>query len=115
MAKQQVRIGMIGYKFMGKAHSHAYRDLPFYFNTQVEPVMQAIVGRDETGVKAAADKMGWRSYETDWRRLIERDDIDLIDIGVTNHLHAEIAIAAAEALPPCAPLYQRAASPIAPR
>lgn len=97
MAKQQVRIGMIGYKFMGKAHSHAYRDLPFYFNTQVEPVMQAIVGRDEAGVKAAADRMGWHSYETDWRRLIERDDIDLIDIGVTNHLHAEIAIAAAEA------------------
>ncbi|GGD53280.1 Gfo/Idh/MocA family protein [Paenibacillus nasutitermitis] len=97
MAKRQVRIGMVGYKFMGKAHSHAYRDLPFYFDNDVQPVMQAIAGRDEAGVKAAADKMGWASYETDWRRLVERDDIDLIDIGSPNNTHAEIAIAAAQA------------------
>lgn len=97
MAKKQVRIGMIGYKFMGKAHSHAYRDLPFYFDLDAEPVMQAIAGRDEDAVKAAAAKYGWASYETDWRRLIERDDIDLIDIGTPNNTHAEIAIAAAAA------------------
>ncbi|MBP1994618.1 Gfo/Idh/MocA family protein [Paenibacillus eucommiae] len=96
-AKKKVRVGMIGYKFMGKAHSHAYRDLPFYFDLDVEPVMQAVVGRNEEGVKAAADKMGWASYETDWRKLIERDDIDVIDIGSPNNTHAEIAIAAAEA------------------
>ncbi|OAS21217.1 Gfo/Idh/MocA family protein [Paenibacillus oryzisoli] len=95
--KRKVRIGMIGYKFMGKAHSHAYRDLPFYFNTDIEPVLQTIVGRDEANVKQAGDKFGWLSYETDWRRVIERDDIDVIDIGTPNHLHAEIAIAAAQA------------------
>ena len=95
--KKQVRIGMIGYKFMGKAHSHAYRDMPFYFDSNVEPVLQAICGRDEEGVKEAAHKMGWNSYETDWRKLIERDDIDLIDIVTPNNRHAEIAIAAAKA------------------
>lgn len=97
MAKKPVRIGMIGYKFMGKAHSHAYRDLPFYFDTEAQPVMQAIAGRDREGTKAAAEKMGWASYETDWRRLLERDDIDAIDICTPNDSHAEIAIAAAKA------------------
>jgi len=86
---------MVGYKFMGKTHSHAYRDLPFYFDLDVEPVMRAIAGRDEAGVRSAASKYGWASYETDWRKLIERDDIDLIDIGTPNNTHAEIAIAAA--------------------
>ncbi|PFT49783.1 Gfo/Idh/MocA family protein [Priestia megaterium] len=88
---------MIGYKFMGKAHSHAYRDVSFYFNTNVEPVLQALCGRNEEGVKESAAKMGWLGYETDWRTLIKRDDIDLIDIVTPNNSHAEIAIAAAEA------------------
>ena len=88
---------MVGYKFMGKAHTHAYRDLPFYFDCETEPVLQAVAGRDEEGVKAAAEKLGFLSYETDWRRLIEREDIDLIDIVTPNNTHAEIAIAAAEA------------------
>ncbi|WP_257146247.1 Gfo/Idh/MocA family protein [Priestia megaterium] len=95
--RKQLRIGMIGYKFMGKAHSHAYRDVSFYFNTNVEPVLQAICGRNEEGVKESAAKMGWLGYETDWRTLIKRDDIDLIDIVTPNNSHAEIAIAAAEA------------------
>lgn len=95
--KQKVRIGMIGYKFMGKAHSHAYRDLPFYFDLDIEPVMQTLVGRDEVAVKLAAEKFGWLSYETDWRRLIRREDIDVIDIGTPNSSHVEIAIAAAQA------------------
>ncbi|PGY11933.1 Gfo/Idh/MocA family protein [Bacillus sp. AFS031507] len=97
MGKKKVRIGMIGYKFVAKAHSHAFRDLPFYFDPETVPVLQAIAGRNEDGVREAAEKMGFASYETDWRRLIERDDIDLIDIVSPNHTHAEIAIAAAEA------------------
>lgn len=96
-SKRQVRVGMIGYKFMGKAHSHAYRDLPFYFDLDVEPVMSAICGRDERGVAAAAARYGWKSWETDWRRLIDDDGIDLIDIGTPNESHCEIALAAAEA------------------
>ncbi|WP_188647331.1 Gfo/Idh/MocA family protein [Marinithermofilum abyssi] len=88
---------MVGYRLMGRAHSHAYRDFPFYFDSDTIPVLQAVAGRDEEGVKAAADKMGWASWETDWRRLIEREDIDLIDIVTPNNTHAEIVIAAAEA------------------
>ncbi len=94
---KEIRIGMVGYQFMGKAHSHAYRDLPFYFDTPLKPVLKAISGRNEEAVKEAQEKMGWESYETDWRELIKRDDIDVIDIVTPNHTHAEIAIAAAEA------------------
>lgn len=95
--KKEIRIGMVGYQFMGKAHSHAYRDLPFFFHTEIKPVQKAISGRNESAVKEVAEKMGWESYETDWRNLMERDDIDVIDIVTPNHTHAEIAIAAAEA------------------
>ncbi|WP_274363198.1 Gfo/Idh/MocA family protein [Paenibacillus thermotolerans] len=95
--KKKIRVGMIGYKFMGKAHSHAYRDIPFYMGLEAEPVLQAIAGRDENAVKEAALKMGWASWETDWRKLIEREDIDLVDIGTPNNVHAEMAIAALEA------------------
>lgn len=95
--QKEIRIGMVGYQFMGRAHSHAYRDLPFYFDMKVKPVLKAISGRNELAVKEAAEKMGWESYETDWHRLIEREDIDVIDIVTPNHTHAEIAITAAEA------------------
>ena len=88
---------MIGYQFMGKAHSHAYRDLPFYFDNPLEPELVVISGRNMEAVKEAQEKMGWQSYEADWRKVVERDDIDVIDIVTPNHTHAEIAIAAAEA------------------
>lgn len=94
---KKIRIGMIGYQFMGKAHSHAYRDLPFYFHMEVEPVLQTIVGRDAHAVEAAARKMGWVSFETEWEKLIAREDIDVIDIVTPNYLHADIAMAAAAA------------------
>lgn len=78
---KQVRIGMVGYKFMGKAHSHAYRDLPMFFPNTPRPVMSAICGRNEQAVKSAAEQFGWNEYATDWRELVRRDDIDLIDIN----------------------------------
>ncbi len=93
---KQVRVGMVGYKFMGKAHSHAYYDVARFFDLRAEPVMAAICGRDESGVRVAAAKMGWQGYETDWRQLVARPDIDLVDVSTPNNLHAEIAIAAAE-------------------
>jgi predicted dehydrogenase len=93
----QIRIGMVGYKFMGKAHSHAYRDLPMFFPETLKPVMTAICGRDVTGVSKAAEQFGWESYETDWRQLVKRDDIDLIDINAPSDAHKEIAITAAAA------------------
>lgn len=94
---EQIRVGMIGYKFMGKAHSHAYRDIPMFFPDVAQPVMQAICGRDPEGVSQAAKQFGWQDYVTDWRALIERDDIDLIDINAPSDMHKEIALAAAKA------------------
>ncbi|TLS52882.1 Gfo/Idh/MocA family oxidoreductase [Paenibacillus antri] len=93
----EIRVGMIGYKFMGKAHSHAYRDLPMFFPETTKPVMAALCGRDEAGVSAAAKQFGWDGYTTDWRELVKRDDIDLIDINAPSDAHKDIAIAAAAA------------------
>lgn len=88
---------MVGYAFMGAAHSHAWRTAPRFFDLPLAPELTAVAGRNPEGVKAAAAKYGWASTETDWRRLIERDDIDLIDICTPGNTHAEIAIAALEA------------------
>lgn len=97
MQSKKVRIGMIGYRFMGKAHSLAYRNLPFYFDTKVEPVLQAIAGRNSEEVRKASRKLGWQEAVTDWRSLMERNDIDVIDIVSPNQFHAEMSIAAAQA------------------
>lgn len=94
---KEIRVGMIGYGFMGKAHSNAFAQVTHFFDVPYKPVLQAVCGRDEAKVKEFALQWGYASYETDWRRLIERKDIDLIDICVPNELHAEIAIAAAQA------------------
>jgi predicted dehydrogenase len=94
---KQVNVGMIGYKFMGKAHSHAYRDLPMFFPKTARPGMKLICGRDEAAVAQAADQFGWEGYVTDWRELLKRDDIDLIDINAPSNAHKEIALAAARA------------------
>ncbi|MET4542043.1 putative dehydrogenase [Arthrobacter bambusae] len=94
---QPLRVGMVGYSFMGAAHSHAWRTAPRFFDLPLTPELTAVAGRNEAGVRAAASKFGWDSAETDWRRLIEREDIDLIDICTPGNTHAEIAIAALEA------------------
>ncbi len=87
---------MVGYAFMGAAHSHAWRTAPRFFDLPLAPELAAVAGRNPEGVRAAAAKYGWDSVETDWRALIERDDIDLIDICTPGNTHAEIAIAALE-------------------
>ena len=74
---KNIGVGMIGYKFMGKAHSNAFRQVPVFFKSPLTPVLKAICGRDEEGVKAAAETYGWESYETSWERLLEREDIEL--------------------------------------
>ena len=97
MAKKPFRIGMIGYGFMGRAHSNAYCKVGNFFDLEYEPILQAACARNEESVKAFADNWGYASIETDWRKLLERDDIDAVDICVPNNLHKEMAIAAAEA------------------
>lgn len=94
---EQVRIAMVGYKFMGKAHSHAFHDIPMFFPAAPRPVLKAICGRNESAVRQAAARFGWEEAVTDWRALVERDDIDLIDINAPSDAHKEIAIAAAKA------------------
>lgn len=92
-----IRVGLIGYGFMGRTHSNAYRQVSKFFDIEHTPVLQAACARSEDKIKDFADNWGWKSYETDWRKLIERDDIDLIDITTPNNSHHDIAIAAAEA------------------
>ncbi|MGH3655629.1 MAG: Gfo/Idh/MocA family protein [Micromonosporaceae bacterium] len=88
---------MVGYAFMGRVHSQAWRTVSRVFDLPVVPRMATICGRDERATAEAADRHGWASYSTDWRRLLARDDIDLIDICTPGDTHAEIAIAALEA------------------
>ena len=92
-----LRIGMIGYGFMGRAHSNAYRQVSQFFNLKHKPVLQACCARNEAKIKEFAANWGYASYEADWRKLIARDDIDVIDIGSPNNTHLEITLAAAKA------------------
>jgi predicted dehydrogenase len=92
-----LNVGIIGYGFMGKAHSNAYAKVNHFFDLQYRPVLKAVCARSADKAKAFAEKWGYESVETDWRKLIERRDIDLIDICTPNNTHAEIAIAAAKA------------------
>ncbi|MGO4695194.1 Gfo/Idh/MocA family protein [Paenibacillus sp. 2TAB26] len=93
----KVKVGMVGYKFMGKAHSNAYRALPMFFPNAIKPEMTAICGRDPEGVEQARSQFGWESAETDWNALVNREDIDLIDINAPSDAHKAIALAAAAA------------------
>lgn len=94
---KKLNVGMVGYGLMGRAHTNAFRKVRNFFPGEIHPVLKAICGRDETKVKEFAETWGYESTETDWRKLIERDDIDLIDIAAPNNVHGEIALAAAKA------------------
>ena len=92
-----INVGMIGYKFMGRAHSNAWLKADKFFDLKARPVMKVICGRDKAGVAAAAYRWGWERFETDWQQVIEDSTIDIVDINTPNDTHAEIAIAAAKA------------------
>ena len=94
---ETIGVGLVGYKFMGKSHSNAYRQVASFFpDVKLTPEMVALCGRDEAGVKAAAAQMGWQGYETDWRTLVARADIGLVDVSTPGDSHAAIAIEAAK-------------------
>src|SRR5207249_2413356 len=97
MAKKPLRIGLIGYGFMGRAHSNAYAQAGHFFPSEHKIVLQAVCGRDAAAAQKFAEKWGYKSIETDWKKLIERDDIDIIDIATPNNLHSIQAITAAKA------------------
>jgi len=90
-------VGMVGYAFMGAAHSQAWRTAPAFFDLPLTPRLRAVCGRNEDAAGDVARRFGWESVETDWRELLTRDDIDVIDICTPGHTHAEIAIAALRA------------------
>jgi predicted dehydrogenase len=90
-------VGMVGYAFMGQAHSQGWRTVGRVFDLPLSPVMAAVCGRDPGAVRTAAGRLGWAAAETDWRALIERQDVQLVDICTPGDSHAEIAIAALEA------------------
>jgi predicted dehydrogenase len=96
LKSSEIGVGLVGYKFMGRTHSNAYRQVGRFFDLELSPRMRAICGRDEAGVRDAAASLGWEGYETDYRRLLERDDIDLVDVATPGNTHHEMAIAALE-------------------
>jgi len=93
----QLNVALIGYAFMGRAHSNAYRQVGRFFTPKHLPRMKVLCGRTPAAVKTAADQLGWEETSTDWREVVRRKDIDIVDIVTPGDSHAEIAIAAARA------------------
>lgn len=97
MTTDKLGVAMIGHAFMGAAHSQAWRVAPRFFDLPAEPVMQVVVGRDQDRAAGAARRLGWHESSNDWRALLKRDDIDIVDICTPGDTHAEIAVAALRA------------------
>jgi predicted dehydrogenase len=97
MSDRTVGVGMIGYAFMGRVHSQAWRSVAAFFDVPVIPRMRVISGRSKEATEAAAEQMGWEEAVTDWREVIGRPDVDIVDICTPGDTHAEIAIAALRA------------------
>src|SRR6478736_820342 len=95
--KKSLNIGLVGYGFMGRTHSNAFRQAPIFFDLPWKPVLKAVAARNADRVKSFAGNWGYESYHTDWRDLVARPDIDLIDIASPNDTHHAVAIAAAKA------------------
>jgi len=95
--KKELRVAIIGHNFMGKAHSNAWLQAARFFDIPLKPVLQVACGRNEKALRAFGDTWGWNNTETDWRKVIARDDVDVVDISVPQYLHHDIAIAAARA------------------
>jgi predicted dehydrogenase len=94
---RKINVALIGYQFMGKAHSNAYRQMPHFFDSDAIPVMKVICGRNEAAVRAAAGKLGWEEWSTSWEQVVKRKDIDLVDVSTPGDSHMSIAVAAAKA------------------
>jgi len=92
---KNARIGLIGYKLMGRVHSRAYQDVKMFFSSPILPIKSIICGRHEEAVKKAQKELEWGEYEKDWSKMIEREDVDIVDICTPVYLHRDIAVAAA--------------------
>ncbi len=94
---KEINIGLIGYKGIGKVHSYSYRNVSTFFDLNVVPVLKVLCGRDEEALRTLAKTSGWEEWSTEWQKVVQRDDIDLIVICTPNYLHSQIAIEAAKA------------------
>lgn len=97
MAEKSLNVCLIGYKFMGKAHSQAWATVGRFFDLDAKPVMKVVCGRDAAAVGEFAERWGWEDASADWKAAVTRDDVDLVDVSTPGHTHAEISIAAAQA------------------
>ncbi len=93
----EVNVALIGYAFMGRAHSNAWRQVSSFFSPKLTPRLKVICGRDEIAVKKASRRLGWEEWATDWRKVVSRPDIDIVDVATPGDSHARIAMAAARA------------------
>jgi predicted dehydrogenase len=94
---KELKVAIVGTQFMGKAHSNAYLKVPYFFDVKRKPILQLACGVNEGRLKTFANKFGWQHTTTDWKEVVKRDDVDLIDISTPNDTHAPIAIAGAKA------------------
>lgn len=95
--KNELNVAIIGTKFMGKAHSNAWLNAPRFFDMGIKPVLKVACGRNQEDLQDFAETWGWHETETDWRKVVEREDVDIVDISVPTHMHHAIAVAAAKA------------------
>ena len=93
----QLNVAIVGHNFMGKAHSQAWRNAPLYFDLDAQPVLKVACGRNKESLQSFADRWGWEETATDWRQIVTRDDIDIVDVSTPTALHHEIAVAALQA------------------
>lgn len=94
---KELNIGIVGYKFMGKAHSSAWMKVPLFFDPPVMPVRKVVCGRHEGPLKEFAERWGWEDTETDWKKMVHRDDVDIVDVSVPQYLHYDVAMEAIKA------------------
>jgi len=94
---KKLNVGIVGYKFMGKAHSNAWKKAPLFFDMDVQPVLKVACGRHQDSLKEFADRWGWEHTEEDWKKMVHRDDVDIVDISAPQYLHYEIAMEAIKA------------------
>jgi len=94
---KEINVALIGCKFMGKAHSNAWKNAPHFFDLNLKPVLKVVCDTNEEVLGPFAQRWGWQETETDWRKIVARDDIDVIDIATPPNVHCEMAVSAAEA------------------
>ncbi len=94
---KKLNVGIVGYKFMGKAHSNGWKQAPLFFDLDAQPVLKVACGRHQESLKAFADRWGWEHTESDWKKMVHRDDVDIVDISAPQYLHYEIAMEAIKA------------------